>query len=119
MHGAVHAKGPHMAVIELSEPHGRDAYGSGERPTLQEELVVEAEHLLRTIRQVIHEGNYRRIVICNERGHALVEIPETYGLVGSLLAPLWAAIGAMAAMESGFFVIIERPTPRGHDARIR
>ncbi len=107
-----------MAVIELSDPHGRDADDSGELPTLQEELVVEAEHLLRTIRQVIHEGNYRHIVICNERGRALVEIPETYGLVGSLLAPLWAAIGAMAAMESGFFVVVERPAPRGHDARI-
>jgi hypothetical protein len=107
-----------MAVIELSDTRGSDAPSSVELPTLQEELVVEAEHLLRTIRQVIHEGNYRHIVICNERGHAIVEIPETYGLVGSLLAPLWAAIGAMAAMESGFFVIIERPAPRGHDARL-
>ncbi len=108
-----------MAVIESTNPRGKESDRSGEPPTLQEELVVEAEHLLRTVRQAIHEGNYRRIVICNERGHALVEVPETYGLVGSLLAPLWAAIGAMAAMESGFFVVIERPAPRGHDARIR
>lgn len=89
-----------------------------DEPRYQEELMVESDHLLRTIRGIVHEGNFLRIVICNERGHALVEIPASYGLVGALLTPVWAAIGAMAAMESGFFLIIERPPPRGHDARI-
>lgn len=74
-----------------------------------EEVKVTGENLLRTIRELIHEGNYRRIIIRNEQGHTLLEIPLTIGLVGALLMPVWAAIGAMAAMASGFTIIIERP----------
>jgi len=76
-----------------------------------EELKVTGENLLKTIRQLIHEGNYRRISIRNAEGHTLLEIPLTIGLVGALLAPVWAAIGAMAAMATGFSIIVERPTP--------
>jgi hypothetical protein len=74
-----------------------------------EELKVTGENLLKTIREVIHEGNYRRIIIRNDRGHTLLEIPLTIGLVGALLMPVWAAIGAMAAMATGFTIIVERP----------
>ncbi len=76
----------------------------------QEELKVAGENLLKTIREVIHEGNYRRIIIRNDKGHTLLEIPLTIGLVGALLMPVWAAIGAMAAMATGFTIIIERPS---------
>jgi len=85
-----------------------DAAGPGGRVT-QEELKVAGENLLKTIREVIHEGNYRRIIIRNEKGHTLLEIPLTIGLVGALLMPVWAAIGAMAAIATGFTIIIERP----------
>src|SRR3954451_6706574 len=76
-----------------------------------EELKVTGENLLKTIRQVIHEGNVRRISIRNEEGHTLLEIPLTFGLVGALFAPVWAAVGAMAAMATGFSIIVERKTP--------
>ena len=66
--------------------------------TTQEELKVAGENLLKTIREVVHEGNYRRIIIRNDHGHTLLEIPLTIGLVG-----------AMAAMATGFTIIIERP----------
>jgi uncharacterized protein DUF4342 len=74
-----------------------------------EELKVTGENLLKTIRELAHEGNIRRISIRNEEGHTLLEIPLTLGLVGTFFAPVWAAIGAMAAMASGFSIIVERP----------
>ncbi|MGZ3441898.1 MAG: DUF4342 domain-containing protein, partial [Polyangia bacterium] len=49
--------------------------------------------------------------IRNEQGHTLLEIPLAFGLVGALFAPVWAAVGAMAAMASGFSIIVERKTP--------
>jgi hypothetical protein len=63
----------------------------------------------RKTRSLSHEGNYRRIIIRNDHGHTLLEVPLTIGLVGALLMPVWAAIGAMAAMATGFTIIVERP----------
>ncbi len=74
-----------------------------------EELKVAGENLLKTIREVIREGNYRRIIIRNDHGHALLEIPLSLGLVGAMFMPVWAAIGAMTAMATGYTIVIERP----------
>jgi Domain of unknown function (DUF4342) len=76
-----------------------------------EELKVTGENLLKTVRELIHEGNVRRISIRNEQGHTLLEIPLAFGLVGALFAPVWAAVGAMAAMATGFSIIVERKPP--------
>ncbi|HEY2747369.1 MAG TPA: DUF4342 domain-containing protein [Polyangia bacterium] len=76
-----------------------------------EELKVTGENLLKTVRELIHEGNVRRISIRNEEGHTLLEIPLAFGLVGALFAPVWAAVGAMAAMATGFSIIVERKPP--------
>ena len=83
----------------------------------REELKVAGENLLKTIREVVHEGNYRRIIIRNDHGHTLLEIPLTIGLVGAMLMPVWAAIGAMAAMATGFTIIIERPAAGSGDGK--
>jgi hypothetical protein len=88
-----------------TQPPGPDERGPCD------EVKVTGENLLATIRELIREGNYRRIIIRNEQGHTLLEIPLTMGLVGALLLPVWAAIGAMAAMASGFSIIVERPRP--------
>ena len=80
-----------------------------------EELKVTGENLLKTVRELIHEGNVRRISIRNEHGHTLLEIPLAFGLVGALFAPVWAAVGAMAAMATGFSIIVERKTPPPSD----
>jgi hypothetical protein len=79
----------------------------GKKPPL-EEIKVTGENLLRRIRELIDEGNVRRISIRNQEGHTLLEIPLTMGLVGALFMPVWAAIGAMAAMASGYSIIVER-----------
>src|SRR5512143_3748670 len=77
-----------------------------------DEIKVTGENLLKTVRELIHEGNVRRISIRNEQGHTLLEIPLAFGLVGALFAPVWAAVGAMAAMATGFSIIVERkPSP--------
>jgi Domain of unknown function (DUF4342) len=84
----------------------------------REELKVAGENLLKTIREVIHEGNYRRIIIRNDHGHTLLEIPLTIGLVGAMLMPVWVAIGAMAAMATGFTIIVERPADGSGDKKV-
>ena len=73
-----------------------------------EERCIAGELLLGTIREVFHESAYRRVIIRDARGHALIEIPRHEDLVGAMLLPIWAAVGAMAAMASGFTLVIER-----------
>ncbi len=62
-----------------------------------EELQVMGEQLLSRVREVVHEGNVRRIIIKQE-GHTILEVPLTVGVAGVLLAPVWAAIGVMGAL---------------------
>jgi Domain of unknown function (DUF4342) len=63
----------------------------------QEELQVMGEQLLSKVKELVHEGNVRRIIIKQE-GHTIMEFPLTVGLVGVLLAPALAAIGAIGAL---------------------
>ena len=65
---------------------------------------VKGENLLIKIKEIIHKGNVRRIIIKNEEGKTYVEIPVTIGVVGVLLAPVWAAIGAIAALAKHFTI---------------
>lgn len=59
-----------------------------------ETVEVEGDNLLTKVKEIVHEGNVRRLTISNEEGEKLVEIPLTVGVVGVLLLPVWAAIGA-------------------------
>ena len=63
-----------------------------------EEVEVTGEMLLATIRELVHPGNVRRIVIRNAKGVTLLEIPLVLGIAGAVFAPVWAAIGALAAL---------------------
>ena len=77
-----------------------------------EEFQFSGDSLLAKIKEIIHEGNVRRIIIKNEDGKALVDIPLTMGVVGTLLAPQLAAIGAMAALVLKGSIVIEKdPRP--------
>jgi len=73
---------------------------------LTEEVKVKGEDLLKKVKELIHEGNIRRIIIKNENGEPYVEIPLTLGVVGMVLAPVLAAVGAIAALASNFTVEI-------------
>ena len=73
-----------------------------------EEFHVTGEQLLAKARELVHEGNIRRLIIRNETGHTLIEIPLTIGVVGAALLPVWAAVGAIAALATDCSIIVER-----------
>lgn len=72
------------------------------------EFRVRGEHLVAKIREILHEGNVRRIIIKNDEGRTLVEVPLTLGVVGAVLAPVWAAIGALAALAADLRIVVEK-----------
>jgi hypothetical protein len=73
-----------------------------------EEFKVEGEKLLARIKELIHEGNIRRVIIKDKDGKTLMEIPMTFGVVGALIAPQLAAIGAIAALLTETTVVVEK-----------
>ena len=73
-----------------------------------EEYQVNGDYLVHKVKELVHEGNIRRITIKNEEGKRLVEIPLTIGAVGVVLLPVWAAIGAIAALVTDCTIVVER-----------
>ncbi len=73
-----------------------------------EEFRVTGEEVLAKVKELVHEGNVRRIAIRNEKGETVVEFPLTVGVVGALLLPMWAAIGAVAALLARCTIVVER-----------
>ncbi len=67
-----------------------------------DEFKVKGEELLSKVKEIIHQGNIRKIIIKNDSGKTYLEVPVTIGVVGLVLAPVWAAIGALAALASSF-----------------
>jgi len=76
--------------------------------TKYEEFRVDGEALLSKVKEILHEGNVRRIIIKDEKGATYIEIPMTVGVVGVLLLPVWAAIGALAALAANFTIVVEK-----------
>ena len=74
----------------------------------KEEFSINGDALVAKVKELIHEGNIRRITIKNEEGKTLLEIPLTVGLVGAALLPLWAALGALAALVAKLTIVIEK-----------
>lgn len=73
-----------------------------------EEFQVNGEELLAKIKKLVHEGNIRRIIIKNKEGKIVMEIPLTFGVVGALLVPTLAAVGAIAALLTEATVVVEK-----------
>ncbi len=74
----------------------------------KEEMNVRGEDLLKKVKELIHQGNIRRIIIKDEEGKPYIEIPLTLGVVGVVLAPVFAAVGALAALASNFTIEIQK-----------
>lgn len=72
-----------------------------------EEITVTADSLLATFRQLVQEGNVRRIGLKNEDGHVVAEFPLTAGVVGAVFFPQVAAVAAIAALLAHFTIIVE------------
>jgi hypothetical protein len=81
-----------------------------------EEFSINGDELLAKVRQLVHEGNVRRLTIKNEKGDTLVVIPLTVGVIGAALLPVFAAIGALAALATRCTIVVERATESGTTA---
>jgi len=76
--------------------------------TKREEFKVSGGKIVQKVKQLIKEGNVRRIIIINDKGDTLLEIPLTLAVVGTALAPVLAAVGALAALIANCTIIVER-----------
>ena len=73
-----------------------------------EEFRVNGDALVAKVKELLREGNIRRIIIKNEKGDILIEIPLTLGVVGAIVLPVWAAIGAIAALAANLTIVVEK-----------
>lgn len=73
-----------------------------------EEFKLDGGKVLDKIKDLIHQGNIRRITLKNEEGKTLIEIPLTVGLVGVALLPVFAAVGAIAAVATRMTIVVEK-----------
>jgi len=79
-----------------------------DKKTRTEVLSISGEDLVSTVKKLVHEGNIRRIAIENKDGKTLLEVPLTLGVVGALLLPTLAALGALAAIVTECKIVVER-----------
>ncbi|HVX49466.1 MAG TPA: DUF4342 domain-containing protein [Chitinophagaceae bacterium] len=79
-----------------------------EHKTWQEEFKVTGEEVLSKIKELIKEGNITRILLKNEKDEIIMEVPLTFAVVGVVLAPIFAAIGAAAALLTKCTIVVER-----------
>ncbi len=81
------------------------------KDTLIETFKLDRENVDKVIAKIedlIHEGNVRRVVVKDASGNTVIEAPLTVGLVGVALVPVWAAVGAIAALAADFTLQVER-----------
>ena len=78
--------------------------------TFTESFKVAGEQLVDAVKRIVHEGNVRRVIIKHD-GHTIVEFPLTVGVIGAVLAPLLAAVGAIAAALKECTLEVERVEP--------
>ena len=82
--------------------------GSAIRKVRKEEFSVSADDLIEKVKELIREGNITRIVVKDEKGKMLLEMPATVGVVGVILVPWLAALGAIAALATRCTIVVER-----------
>jgi len=74
----------------------------------KEEFKINSDELVKKFKELIEAGNARRIIIKNEKGDTMLEVPVTIGVVGALLLPIVAAVGALAALMTKCTIIVEK-----------
>jgi len=79
-----------------------------QQPGIEEEIKVKGEQLLEKTKQIIKEGNVRKITIKDKGGNVILSIPVTIGVIGAVLAPILAAVGAVAALVAECTISVER-----------
>lgn len=73
-----------------------------------ERYKVTGERLLERFKELVHQGNVRRIIVRDEQDRAIIEFPLTLGVVGAVLLPVWVAIGAIAALAANYTLEVEK-----------
>jgi hypothetical protein len=76
--------------------------------THTETFRIDGGKVLDAVKDLLHQGNIRRIILKNEEGKTLIEIPLTLGLVGAALLPILAAVGALAAVATRMVIVVEK-----------
>jgi hypothetical protein len=74
----------------------------------QESFKVSGDELLSKIKEIIKEGNARKVIIKNVNEETIMEFPLTIGAIGVVLAPVFAAIGAIAALATDCTIVVEK-----------
>lgn len=69
---------------------------------------VKGEELVARAKELIHQGNIRRLIVKDSKEHTILEIPLTVGVVGAVLLPVWTALGAIAALASHYTLVVEK-----------
>ena len=73
-----------------------------------DEFTISGDEVVAKVKELVREGNVRRLIIKNEDGHTLLEVPLTVGVIGAALLPVFAAIGALAALATRCTIVVER-----------
>lgn len=73
-----------------------------------EEFKVSGAKLMTKLKELIKEGNVRRIVLRNPQGRTLLDMPLNAGIAGAALLPFWAAVGAIAVLATDYSILVER-----------
>jgi hypothetical protein len=76
-----------------------------------ESFEVAGDELMTKVKEIIKEGNARRIIIKNEKDETVMEFSLTIGAIGAVLAPMFAAVGTLAALATNCTIFIEKKTP--------
>jgi hypothetical protein len=76
--------------------------------TRTEEFRLNGGEILNKVKEIIHQGNVRRIILKDDQGKTFMEIPLTVGVVGAIVAPILAAVGAIAALASNLTIVVEK-----------
>ncbi len=80
----------------------------GEQKVRTEEFQVRGDEIIAKIKELIREGNIRRVILKNEDGRTLIDVPLTVGVMGVIVAPQLAAIGVVAALLSHGTILVEK-----------
>ena len=83
-----------------------------------EKIDVRGGHLIEKVKELLHEGNVRRLIIRDAGGKPVLEMPVTVGLVGILAAPTMAAVGALAAIAADYSIEVEREQAETLDSAV-
>lgn len=84
------------------------ACGAPTAKVTREEFSISADNLIERVKQLLREGDVTRIIVKDEKGSVLLEIPATVGVIGAVLAPWLAALGVVAALVTKCKIVVER-----------